>query len=55
VAQRDRDGKSGGGGKGTIVVRPPPAATPPPTIEAAMAAKIEQLKYKLTTMASLQH
>jgi hypothetical protein len=37
------------------VVGAPPAATPPPTIEATMAAKIEQLEQRLATMASLQH
>jgi hypothetical protein len=30
-------------------------ATLPPTIEAAMVARIEQLEYRLVTMASLQH
>ncbi len=48
-------GHDGRGGRGTPMVGAPPAATPPPTIEAAMAARIEQLEQKLATMASLQH
>ncbi len=47
MAQGGRDGRGGrggGGGKGTPTVGAPPVATPPPTIEAAMAARIEQLE-----------
>jgi hypothetical protein len=34
------------------VIGAPPAATPPPITGAAMAARIEQLGQRLTTMAS---
>ncbi len=44
AAQRGRGGRGGGGGRGTPMVRAPLVITPPPTIEAVMAAKIEQLK-----------
>jgi hypothetical protein len=58
VAKRGRGGRggrSGGGGRGTLAVGAPPVATFCPTIEAAMAASIEQLEQMLATMASLQH
>ncbi len=48
-----RGGRGGGGGRGTPTVGAPPVTTPPLTIEAAMAARIEQLEQKLATMASL--
>jgi hypothetical protein len=52
VAQRGRGGR---GGRGTPMVGAPLVTTLPPTIEAAMAARIEQLEQRLTTMASFQH
>jgi hypothetical protein len=55
VAQRDRGGRGGGGGRGTPTIGAPPVTTLPPTIEAAMAARIEQLEQRLVTMASFQH
>jgi hypothetical protein len=58
VAQRGHGGKGGrggGGGRGTPIVGASPMTTFPPTIEAAMAARIEQLEQRLATMASFQH
>jgi hypothetical protein len=52
AAQR---GYGGRGGKNTLTVGAPPAITPPLTIEATMAARIEQLEQRLATMASFQH
>ncbi len=46
-----RGGRGGGGGRGTPTIGAPPMTTLPPMIEAAMAARIEQLEQRLVTMA----
>ncbi len=42
----------GGGGRGTPTIGAPPVTTLPFTIEAAMAARIEQLEQRFVTMVS---
>jgi hypothetical protein len=58
VAQRGhggRGGRGGGGGRGTPTIGAPLVINFSPTIEATMAARIEQLEQRFATVASFQH